>query len=910
MATAPIIPEPIQAQMDKTKYYVPSDDDPVTAAAKKAGGIAYQDARDPGAVAILNPQADNLTAVKGHEAYHAMVANMPPTEAAKIPDDDYSDPSKTYDITDAPKWRAQGLTITQIPQEKAARIVERYIKGDTATRAQLQPWIDDLNNIKQSVVQPTRPGMAGINTAVRPPQGVKFAVDDTAAQWKAFTPEQRQMALSRMTPEQKTKLAVKLGYKAPAPVAPTPSFNERLTAPMTPEFQKAHPLISAASDFGGGAINAAEQVVAHPIQSVGGTLQTIGDVGNAVWPQGADPAAVAASRGRLKSQLDFFKAHPAYSAGGLVGGAVAGEGLGEVAGAGARVVPKALQRGTEMITQTGPRETADLVKKTQAENAAQAADRAEELKAHGAKVSAVGKANEAAATVQSRKAALERGVEKLDPEIKSELAATEKAVRAKANAQYNSVRAALEPKPQPVEYVRNGRDTNIEATEAKLPPVKPGFTRLYRSESPTVKFEDVFDKSKLKDYNEGRPPGGKSYTDSLNSADYYRQSYGKDARTTYVDVPNSTAQAANLGSGEYVLSPSTVPSSDLASAVKSAESKIQGSSENLKVFRDILSKHPETEPDTIEYQGAQIPKGHPLYDVLQEQGPAVPPATFSDLQGYYSELGEKLSTGNLPGDVYQAMKTLHSSIGDLMQGMAEKAGVGKQLTGARAFYRDYLNTFRDSKSPIRKALNDAEDKASRHFAGKDKSGIEALARHNPELARKINTTRGYAEEAKGIGKGPAPKPTPTLSPKPTPKTLGPEDVRAAKAESVLNRVDKLRNSSGHFASTLVVLDAIRNAIHGNIGGIATDVGARIAYGAGKQGIASLLEHPSVVRALSQVTDRDIAQIPPEMRSQLGPVVQAARAKGIRVSPALIAAVGAGAASRPYHPTLSPASPVQ
>ncbi|KKL98437.1 hypothetical protein LCGC14_1824500, partial [marine sediment metagenome] len=41
---------------------------------------------------------------------------------------------------------------------------------------------------------------------------------------------------------------------------------------------------------------------------------------------------------------------------------------------------------------------------------------------------------------------------------------------------------------------------NEAATKANLPPQPPGTTRLYRAESPTIKFEDVF---KLKDFPAG-----------------------------------------------------------------------------------------------------------------------------------------------------------------------------------------------------------------------------------------------------------------------------------------------------------------------------------------------------------------------------------------------------------------------
>lgn len=177
------MPEAIRAQADQTKYYRPEDNDPNIGEYKRAGAIAYQDQNDPNAVAVINPEISNA-GVKAHEAYHAMIANMPPTEAAKVPADEggYGSGSKIYDVTDAAKWRSQGKTITDIPQEKAARIVEHYTNGDAATKKQLQPWIDDLKNVKQSVVLPTRPGQVDIETSPRAPKGGQQMLEDLPTQ--------------------------------------------------------------------------------------------------------------------------------------------------------------------------------------------------------------------------------------------------------------------------------------------------------------------------------------------------------------------------------------------------------------------------------------------------------------------------------------------------------------------------------------------------------------------------------------------------------------------------------------------------------------------------------------------------------------------------------------------------------
>jgi hypothetical protein len=110
---------------------------------------------------------------------------------------------------------------------------------------------------------------------------------------------------------------------------------------------------------------------------------------------------------------------------------------------------------------------------------------------------------------------------------------------------------AAEPSRNFVEYARDAEGVDYDATAKSLPEVPEGYVRLFRSESPTVKFGDVFDKNKLGAF--ANRPEGESYTDDLSYADYYRQSYGKDARTSYVDVPEATARLAKVADGEYVL---------------------------------------------------------------------------------------------------------------------------------------------------------------------------------------------------------------------------------------------------------------------------------------------------------------------------------------------------------------------
>lgn len=601
-----------------------------------------------------------------------------------------------------------------------------------------------------------------------------------------------------------------------ATTPPQPSWWDRVTAPYT-EIQKPDPnhpwapseAAKAVGNIGAGGLG----VLLHPLN----TIEGMGKLALDANPVGMAYHAITGTPSVPQQMFQQFRDNPmgTIEAGiGQAGAAPFLEAEGKVATAPARIIPKVARGGMDILAGTTPKVTAELAQDAAAKNAAAAsaateanakaaAQRGVDLQKHFDKVMAargdtgtprVSLDNPSQIVrertpqeLQSHKAALERGVEQLDPKFQDDLKATEKNVRQQAGAKYDAVRAAT--------------------------------------------------------------------------------------------------------AGE------TVPSSSLADAVKQAETNIKGSTENLKIFRDILSKHPESDPDFVQYQGAEIPKGHPLYDVLT-QGEESPAASFSDLQGYYSELGNKLAQGNLPSDVYLATKSLQNSIGDLMQNMAESKGVGADLTDARSFYRDYMNSFRDSKSPLSKAMKATEaGQAIKQFQGKDQSGVQTLARYNPDLAKRANTIRGYQAEAKSIpSREVTPKPEPTLAPKPAPvqpevKTISPEDIRQAKTNVLLNtkRTGGLAGSSLHGAG---VWHLVQSAVHGSPEGVLG--GAALA--ATPYAMAKLFKMPAVVRILSEPTPADIATIPPELRANMPQIVKAAQAQGIKVHPALLTM--GGSAARP------------
>lgn len=125
-------------------------------------------------------------------------------------------------------------------------------------------------------------------------------------------------------------------------------------------------------------------------------------------------------------------------------------------------------------------------------------------------------------------------------------------------------------------------------------PVEDGFTRLYRAESPTVGFHDVFNAEGLTHF--ARPAGmrGKRYSNNKKVADYYRKSYGRDAKIYYIDIPSNKLEQFKVADEEYIIEPGevlpdtlTAPTpqdiidqQDRAEAAQAAEIKTKTDAEN------------------------------------------------------------------------------------------------------------------------------------------------------------------------------------------------------------------------------------------------------------------------------------------------------------------------------------------
>ena len=384
----------------------------------------------------------------------------------------------------------------------------------------------------------------------------------------------------------------------------------------------------------------------------------------------------------------------------------------------------------------------------------------------------------------------------------------------------------------------------------------------------------------------------------------------------------------------------SLPGTGLAQAARAAISNIKGTSVTPTVFRDILGKYPEAEPETINYQGTQVPRGTPLYDVLAQHGAVeAPPVTYADLQGYYSELGGELSKGTLPDDVYLATRALQESVGGMMQDLADKAGVGKQLTAARVFYRKYMDTFHEptgpssSGSPIAQALlaKDPLVAVDKFASDSGERGIADLRRYSDSLAnlaqeaQRVARTKISVPERKSVAdiKSPATTPVPVganlpLPPiqesAPTPRAANlPLPPVIPEAERVPFRQPKL--TPRHTISAGDLQRANEAAVRARAAGLAGHLfwwtgvwpafrmlselarGAEVSLkplalmpAAGAAGMATeeLMAQPAVVDFLTRATRQQVAQIPPDLRGAIPDIVALAGKRGVQVSPILAA----------------------
>lgn len=335
-----------------------------------------------------------------------------------------------------------------------------------------------------------------------------------------------------------------------------------------------------------------------------------------------------------------------------------------------------------------------------------------------------------------------------------------------------------------------------------------------------------------------------------------------------------------------------VPLADLAKEASHAEQNIlKGSKESIKQFRELIRGAPESQG--IETSAGFTKPGEPLYEQLSaegaiDQGGSLP---FDQLQGYYSELGSKLSSGNLPGDMYQALKYVQGKIGEAMQKIADRNGAGPQLTEAQKYYRDFMDTFHEKPSAVaatreRVGKLDPEYYSDPFVSGKaGQTGIGKLKKYSSELADLATSLRKSDAEFSSLPKTVKVE-TPKLKSEPeplapveqpqkpefkAPKTIEQpttpttEDVRARKTEEIQRSAKEIGHLSKYDAG--VIASSAIGPFFGHWSTLLIDP----AFVVARKAIGRTLERPAVVKWLSEPTPADLEilrKVPDRVRSDV------------------------------------------
>jgi len=184
----------------------------------------------------------------------------------------------------------------------------------------------------------------------------------------------------------------------------------------------------------------------------------------------------------------------------------------------------------------------------------------------------------------------------------------------------------------------------------------------------------------------------------------------------------------------------------------------------------------------------------------------------------------------------------------------------------------------------------------------------------PPVPRRTGPVRVEPEPVKPPERVAPPDRPPEIAPKTT--TLSPQILSDMKRANMASSAESMR-SPNKLASTFLGYDLLRNAFNA-LGSAADfkfgtaaqqllksvrDVGIRVGYSMGSGKLADLIERKDVQDDLSRITDRDIAELrklPPDQQAALGSelkaLVDAAPAKGVKVSPALDSWVSASVAA--------------
>jgi hypothetical protein len=375
--------------------------------------------------------------------------------------------------------------------------------------------------------------------------------------------------------------------------------------------------------------------------------------------------------------------------------------------------------------------------------------------------------------------------------------------------------------------------------------------------------------------------------DAVSRRGQLAQSVTQQATDLGAQVKSVEARVRGIGSAMYedvarATEGDTVPATQLATDVHHAETSIiRGSTESIKQFRELIQKG---EPQQVSTSMGTATPGTPLYDTLVKTGAIDPaqPLGFRDLQGYYTELGQKMQGAGVPGDVYRALKYVRESIGKQMQSMADAKGMGDQLQAAKAYWKKYQDTFHDMRpvsqggSPVARMLRAADPgyiaapilgKASTRAVGQLGEYSSEAAGRAARLAADYNQMSALPKSfnPKALPEAPQPRTARTLepptAPAPEPPPAAP-DLHAAIRDARELRLARMSDNFQRMGGLGLVMDitGVTGSAGAALSGHPAAAVSMLAAPVLRHGLGKWLDNPRVIKWLSEPTKGDFAEL--------------------------------------------------
>lgn len=666
------------------------------------------------------------------------------------------------------------------------------------------------------------------------------------------------------------------------------------------------------------AFTGAYGVLAHPGATVGSILKSV------IPAPIEKPVFGTETPNPVQSTYEGLSTRPGETISVGAGQAAAMPIIGRLAEEGISAIPKIGGRVTEAITKTGPRETAGLVKETQAAN-----------------VEAATKA--AAENAKLAQEHLDKTIDALHETKGSELQ-YQQAVKAAQDAAQEAQRALDAEHAEAVQKALQDTREKEDLYQADLRKAKAESEEAYQQKLKEVEQKRAkAEQDRKEEFHKYFSKKAKAQSAFQDAMEKYKTETGKQEKIGPTKQKLDEASSELRGRIETAREKALKTGNEKYSTVNTSLNPIEADPEAIQgalVDATESLKGSHAEPTLIRSMTAKFERNEPW--------------TYEDLQGDYSRLGKELSKGTLHGDEFHAYDVLHEAIGKEMQRIADSEGMGAHLADARNYWRLMKQTF-GKKLPMTDAATAALKEASPDFVSAEEqanrirllgnfdSRIPEVARHIENLQKGVESlpepvpkrtllrTLAAAREplpAPPAGKPPIPEPEPVAPKEITPpprveiperpapveakmpeppkrvapperpkeivperKTIGPEQIREAKAKSLRDRAEWIRHR-GMWAASWPVFYALKDILHGNIGAIPGAMGEAAATAFAIDRVSAFLQNPKVVEFLTRPTAKDIAQIPPDLRADITQLAKIAAKKGMKVDPRLYAVTGA------------------